>query len=290
MRNQLDIPDLHRAAVEAEHRSTAQLFGSEERRLFNRSVVEHDGVASGPNDKALDAIEPRPQSFDFFLGQPRIVILVRLPVNSGVNPNFTLNRRNVARQPCQSHTGFGLHRMKSRDDRGQLVHGDLACLGLQPCTDIRSGNELVSGKNLAIKEAEHCSYPDANMRQLAAQETKKHLLLSLTFSLRLCVESAPLLETVCQSDLSHFVGFLPQHKHRKSGERGDANANGGNYHSEYGYHHRPRIPPHHAICNAWFHARADSVPQLLQPTHSLIPLWTRRHSAMPSRRAENCHG
>ncbi len=42
----------------------------------------------------------------------------------------------------------------------------------------------------------------------------------------------------------------------------------------------PSVPPHHAICNAWLHARADSAPQLLQTTHSLIPLWTRRHSGM----------
>ncbi|CAM0125331.1 hypothetical protein SMJ63A_70128 [Stenotrophomonas geniculata] len=117
------------------------------------------------------------------------------------------------------------------------------------------------------------------MRQLAAQKTKKHLFLSSPFGRRLRVESAPLFKTVCQSDPSDFVGFLTQHKHRKGGERGDANADSGNYHSQHGYHYSPRIPPHHAICDAWFHARANSVPQL-RPTRHSLPPWTRRHSAM----------
>ncbi len=53
---------------------------------------------------------------------------------------------------------------------------------------------------------------------------------------------------------------------------------------------RPGIPPHYAVAYAKLHAWADSIPQLLPTRHSLIPLWIRRHSAMPSRHAEHCHG
>lgn len=52
----------------------------------------------------------------------------------------------------------------------------------------------------------------------------------------------------------------------------------------------PSIPPHHTTADAGLHARADSVPQLLQTIHSLIPLWTGRHSAMPMRPEEIARG
>lgn len=37
-------------------------------------------------------------------------------------------------------------------------------------------------------------------------------------------------------------------------------------------------------------AEPPALTDAIQHAHSLIPLWTRRHSAMPSRWAENCHG
>ena len=70
----------------------------------------------------------------------------------------------------------------------------------------------------------------------------------------------------------------------------DRGAEDGGENRKHRTHSRPSIPPDYAVAHTWLHARADSVPQLLQSAHSLIPLWTRRHSAMPSRWAENCHG
>ncbi len=53
---------------------------------------------------------------------------------------------------------------------------------------------------------------------------------------------------------------------------------------------RPRIPPDHAVADTGFHARADSVPQLLQSAHPFIPLWTGRHSATAEHRWEKAYG
>ncbi len=45
--------------------------------------------------------------------------------------------------------------------------------------------------------------------------------------------------------------------------------------------HRPRVPPNDAVCDTRLHARADSIPQLLQSIHlSSPPLWAGTHSAM----------
>lgn len=47
----------------------------------------------------------------------------------------------------------------------------------------------------------------------------------------------------------------------------------------------PCVPPGYAAVLAWRPACTDSIP----PAHSVIPLWTGRHSAMPWR-AGNCYG
>ncbi|SQG10314.1 Uncharacterised protein [Stenotrophomonas maltophilia] len=61
-------------------------------------------------------------------------------------------------------------------------------------------------------------------------------------------------------------------KHRrKDGKRRDNN--------------RPAVPPDDTAVDPQARARAKAFP----PAHSLIPLWTRRHSAMPWR-TESCHG
>lgn len=51
----------------------------------------------------------------------------------------------------------------------------------------------------------------------------------------------------------------------------------------------PAVPPYYAVADAWLHARTDSVPKPVQTAHSLIPLWTRRHSAM-AWLGESCYG
>lgn len=48
----------------------------------------------------------------------------------------------------------------------------------------------------------------------------------------------------------------------------------------------PSVPPHHAPSFSGRPTRAYSIP----PAHSLIPLWTGRHSAMPTRQEEIARG
>lgn len=55
------------------------------------------------------------------------------------------------------------------------------------------------------------------------------------------------------------------------------------------HYYGPSIPPHYAVAYAKLHARADSMPPLLQTAHSLIPLWTGRHSAMTAHCRETAH-
>jgi len=49
---------------------------------------------------------------------------------------------------------------------------------------------------------------------------------------------------------------------------------------------RPSVPPHNAITITRRRTRAETTP----PAHSLIPLWTGRHSATPPRSKEIGHG
>ncbi|VTQ69709.1 Uncharacterised protein [Stenotrophomonas maltophilia] len=83
----------------------------------------------------------------------------------------------------------------------------------------------------------------------------------------------------------HGIGFLS-----KDESTLDSWAKNGGENCKYRAHCRPRIPPNDAVSNAWLHAWADSIPQLLPTRHSLIPLWIRRHSDMPLQRAEHAHG
>lgn len=52
----------------------------------------------------------------------------------------------------------------------------------------------------------------------------------------------------------------------------------------------PSLPPNNAIANAWLHARADSIPQLLPTRHFHFPLWTGWHFAMSLIREKLVHG
>lgn len=53
---------------------------------------------------------------------------------------------------------------------------------------------------------------------------------------------------------------------------------------------RPSIPPNNTITYARLHAWAHTTPQIANPAHFQVPLWTGRHSAMPMQRAESAHG
>ncbi|WP_303748380.1 hypothetical protein [Stenotrophomonas pigmentata] len=46
-------------------------------------------------------------------------------------------------------------------------------------------------------------------------------------------------------------------------------------HSPHGAHRSPSIPPNHAILREW-----PALANTFHPTHSLIPLWIKRHFAM----------
>ncbi len=95
-------------------------------------------------------------------------------------------------------------------------------------------------------------------------------------------ESVRFLTELPYSDAGHDSG---QHSPESNNQRGRCK-HGRNKRNSYG----PAVPPNYAVADTWLHARTDSLPQPVQTAHSLIPLWTRRHSAMPSRRAEHCHG
>lgn len=96
--------------------------------------------------------------------------------------------------------------------------------------------------------------------------------------------------------LSESVGFLTefpnsdagydssQHSPKSDNQRGRCKHDRNECNSD-----GPAVPPYYAVPNAWFHARTDSVPQPVQTAHSLIHLWTSRHSAMPWL-AESCYG
>lgn len=78
----------------------------------------------------------------------------------------------------------------------------------------------------------------------------------------------------------------------ESRSRRDSDSNPGHGQCRYGDPGRasakdrcPSVPPHNAIALTRRRTRAETIP----PAHSLIPLWTRRHSATPWR-VENCHG
>lgn len=68
--------------------------------------------------------------------------------------------------------------------------------------------------------------------------------------------------------------------------RNGGGGNAGNQKRSNCHDHHPSVPPNNAIVDTQWKACTNPIP----PAHSLIPLWTRRHSAMPRRRAENCHG
>ncbi|ACF52228.1 hypothetical protein Smal_2528 [Stenotrophomonas maltophilia R551-3] len=81
--------------------------------------------------------------------------------------------------------------------------------------------------------------------------------------------------------------------HRKGRRRGDANANPSDNQGSYGdpgrtstKQRRPGVPPHNAVALA----RRPTCTEAIPPAHSVIPLWTGRHSAMPPRSAEITHG
>lgn len=52
----------------------------------------------------------------------------------------------------------------------------------------------------------------------------------------------------------------------------------------------PSVPPNNTIAYARLHARAHTTPQIANPAHFLVPLWTGWHSAMPMQQVENAHG
>ncbi len=60
----------------------------------------------------------------------------------------------------------------------------------------------------------------------------------------------------------------------------------GNSNCQNGTDRRPSVPPHHAPSFSGRPTRAYSIP----PAHSLVPLWTGKHSAMPVWPGDLAHG
>lgn len=91
---------------------------------------------------------------------------------------------------------------------------------------------------------------------------------------------------------SKAIRFSPQSPNRKSSKERYTNAQPcdqkcacSHRNAQYAGHSGERFPPDFTSPAQW-----RALKNAFQNTHSLIPQWTRRHSAMPSRRAENCHG
>lgn len=70
----------------------------------------------------------------------------------------------------------------------------------------------------------------------------------------------------------------------------DRRTENGSENCKHGTDRRPSIPPNYTAADSGLHARAYSIPQLLQLTHSQIPLWTGRHFATAHHRDETDHG
>ncbi len=83
----------------------------------------------------------------------------------------------------------------------------------------------------------------------------------------------------------HRIRLLPEEKPTL-----DRRTENGSENRKHGTDCRPSIPPHYTAADSGLHARAYSIPQLLQLTHSRIPLWIGQHFATPMRPEEITHG
>lgn len=90
-------------------------------------------------------------------------------------------------------------------------------------------------------------------------------------------ETVGLLPELPDGDARHDRCQYPPERDNKGSESDDQRHNS--------HCNRPTFPPNDAVRLAKRRASAKPIP----PAHSLIPLWTGRHSAMPWR-AESCHG
>lgn len=102
-------------------------------------------------------------------------------------------------------------------------------------------------------------------------------LLRAAFGEKICPLSKP-----PHRDARHNCGQNAPKCHYKGsgGEKKGTKRNG----------NRPSIPPNNTITYARLHAWAHTTPQIANPAHFQVPLWTGRHSAMPMQRAESAHG
>lgn len=120
---------------------------------------------------------------------------------------------------------------------------------------------------------------------------------SLSFLSLDCCNGLTLKSDLLRTTFSEKIGSLSKLPHGDAGNNGSQDPPESNDERSRSKHcckerdcNRPSVPPNNTITYARLHAWANAAPKIANPTHSLIPLWTGRHSAMPPRWAEISYG
>ncbi|AEM51100.1 hypothetical protein BurJV3_1774 [Stenotrophomonas maltophilia JV3] len=128
------------------------------------------------------------------------------------------------------------------------------------------------------------------LAQLSTAVRESNRALSVLLVFRLLLPSPILAPLSITRRSGQCIGLLSEPVDGDRCQYGDHNVNATNCERCKCYRDSPRVPPNNAVTDSRFHAWADSMPQLLQAAHSLIPPWTAGHSATQMRPEEITHG
>lgn len=207
--------------------------------------------------------------------------------NIGEISKVALQYRHITGKASQAHPRGRLNCVKTSYHRMELFQAYLRSFLCKNSSHLGIPNEGFDFAVDALQQLIERAHLEASYIQLCGKKAQQDFLFAPALPVRLIAQSISLSDSIVKPDFGDQIGLPSQPKDSKSRDASNKNSYRCHEDAQDSDHDSPSVPPNDAVANTRLHARADTVPQLLQSAHSLIPLWTRGHSGM-ARAAEVC--